>query len=582
MKVIGIDLGTTNSCIAYVNDKGIPEVIPSSEGGRTTPSVFAYTQDKEKLVGAPAVDQELMNPSSTIRSIKRRMGTNDRLMLNDKEFSPEEISSEILKKLKEDAESFLNDTVEAVVITVPAYFNNDQRKSTTIAGELAGLKVLRIINEPTAASLAYGLDKNKDETVLVFDLGGGTFDVTILKILDGMDFLVQSTSGDTFLGGDDFDQKLEKIILSKAEIQEDVLDENMKVRLREAAEKLKKELTSSKSSNVYIPYFYHENGLPKHLKVTVTRQEFEKEIEELIEKAKKCVDQAILDAKITYSEIDEVVFVGGSTRVPKIAESVELWTGKVPNRSINPDEAVAIGAAIQASVLSGQSDKEIYLVDVSPLTLGIETAGGVMTKMIERNTPVPASFSDIYSTAEDNQKLVEIKVYQGERPQTKDNKFLGKFSLEVDPAPRGAPQIEVTFDVDANGILSVSAIDKITGLSKSITLTGNSSLSSEEVQRMLKEAEENKEEDALFTITSNLQSVVRDQLIQVEELLRDNRDYFTEELIYELEDLLPSLEQGQTNENLELLRGLVTSTEDILKMASKQLSLIAESLINSE
>jgi molecular chaperone DnaK len=580
-KAIGIDLGTTNSVVAYVNDLGVPEVIPSREGGRTIPSVFAIA-DGEILIGKPAVDQEAMNASCTIRSIKRHMGTSERFSVlgSDHPLSPEEISASILKKIKADAEAFLGESVTDAVITVPAYFNNDQRQSTKTAGELAGLNVLRIINEPTAAALAYGLDKSVNQTVLVYDLGGGTFDVTVLKIADGMDFLVQSTSGDTRLGGDDFDKALEDLILSKSQINLS-LDDSMRSRLRDAAEQLKKELSSANTAHVNIPYFGFVDAQPVHVKATVSRVEFEQAIMVLLERTKRCVEQATRDANLNFKDIDEVVFVGGSTRVPLVAVEIEKWTGKRPNRSINPDEAVGIGAAIQASVLSGQSDKLVFLVDVTPLSLGVETQGGVMDVVIRRNTHVPSEATQIYTTAFDNQSSVDVKVFQGERPQTKDNRLLGEFKLDGIPsAPRGTPQIEVTFEIDANGILAVRAKDKITGVEQAVTLSGNASLTSDEIQKMLEDAEKNKSEDAQFIMVTNLQNTIRDQMIQVEELLRT--DALDEESRADLTDLLESLTQAQESNQLELMTSLIEAAKTSLTEASESVYALAQKHLNGE
>ena len=574
-KAIGIDLGTTNSVVAFVNDQGTPEVIPSREGGRTIPSVFAIA-DGEILVGKPAVDQEAMNATNTIRSIKRHMGTSTRLTIAGapNPLSPEEISAAILKKIKEDAEAFLGEEVTDAVITVPAYFNNDQRQSTKTAGELAGLNVLRIINEPTAAALAYGLDKNVNQTVLVYDLGGGTFDVTVLKIADGMDFLVQSTSGDTHLGGDDFDKALESLIMAKSQTQLE-LDDAMHSRLREAAEQVKKELSAAQVAQVNIPYFGFSNAQPVHVKTSITRKEFEEAIMPFLERTKRCVEQAVRDSSMTFKDIDEVVFVGGSTRVPRVSEEIEKWTQKRPNRSINPDEAVGIGAAIQASVLSGQSDKLVFLVDVTPLSLGVETQGGVMDVVIRRNTHVPSEATQIYTTAYDNQSSVDVKVFQGERPQTKDNRLLGEFKLDGIPAaPRGTPQIEVTFEIDANGILAVRAKDKITGAEQAVTLTGNASLTSEEVQKMLDDAERNKSEDSLFVMVTNLQSIIRDQIIQAEELLRT--DALDQETRDDLVDLLESLNQAQDSNQLELMNSLIEAAKTSLTEASEAVYQLAQ------
>jgi len=574
---IGIDLGSTFSVVSFVKND-IPEVIPNAEGNRITPSVYAIDENLQSLVGDLAVDFEAENPDRTIRLVKRKMssGFDKSFNFGDIKLSPCDVSSEILKKLKRDAEDFLGQEVTDAVITVPAYFNNDERQATKAAGELAGLNVLRIINEPTAASLAYGLDKNNESTILVYDLGGGTFDVTVLKLSDGCDFHVLSTAGDTKLGGSDFDSSLAEIILTKFNSQFDYdynqhtlesLDDTQKSRLRAAAEKAKKTLSQMEKTTVSIPMFAFRNRQPVNLSVIVTREEFEKCLDEPLLKTKACIEQAIRDADITYSDINEVVFVGGSTRIPYVAQKVQEWTGKRPNKSINPDEAVALGAAIQASVLSGSSDKLVFLLDVTPLSLGIETMGGVMNTMIRRNTQVPTEFRETFTTAEDNQTSVDVKVFQGERPQTKYNHYLGEFKLDNIPsARRGTPKIEVVFDVDANGIVTVKAIDEATNNEKVMILSG--SLSEEEMTKLLADAEENKIEDTRFIQISSLRDWLTSLKIQLFELI--DTKVLSDEEVKELVDLRESIEADFNSENIELLSSLVESGKELINLLTKK------------
>ena len=518
-KVVGIDLGTTNSCVS-VMEGGKPTVIANAEGFRTTPSVVAYTKNQDKLVGQIAKRQAVMNPENTFYSVKRfigrrvdevneeskevsyaveKAGANVKVkcpVLN-KQFAPEEISAEVLRKLAEDAGKYLGETVSQAVITVPAYFNDSQRQATKDAGKIAGLEVLRIINEPTAAALAYGLDKKSNERILVFDLGGGTFDVSVLEVGDGV-FEVLSTSGDTHLGGDDFDKVIVDHLADSFKANEGIdlrQDKQALQRLTEAAEKAKIELSSATQSEVNLPFITATPEGPKHLDLTLTRAKFEELASKLIDRCRVPVEQALKDAKLASSELDEVVMVGGSTRIPAVLELVKRITGKDPNQTVNPDEVVAVGAAIQGGVLAGEV-KDILLLDVTPLSLGVETLGGVMTKMITRNTTIPTKKTEVYSTAVDGQTNVEIHVLQGEREMASNNKSLGTFRLDgIPPAPRGVPQIEVTFDIDANGILSVTAKDKGSGKEQSISITGASTLSESEVDNMVKDAEANASAD---------------------------------------------------------------------------------------
>ena len=577
---IGIDLGTTNSCAAYVNSSGNVEIIPNSEGFRTTPSVFAIKSDKSILIGKYAADQEATNADNTIRSVKRSMGTNKRFDLGDSVWSPEEISSEILKKIKKDCEVALGKKVNQAVITVPAYFDHNQRQSTKTAGELAGLEVIRIINEPTAAALAYGLNDRRNQTILVYDLGGGTFDVTILAISEIGVFEVKSTSGDTNLGGDDFDEVLFNLVLKKLpHIKE--FDSTSRARLWQQCEQAKKNLSSSNSAEINVPYFMFVDNAPIHIDVSVNKIEFEAAIEPLLMRTKVCVERALKDAKLGPDDIDEVVFVGGSTRVPVISAFVEEWLLKKPNKSINPDEAVAVGAAVQAAILSGARERDILLLDVTPLTLGIETLGGVMTPMILRNTTIPTDYSQVFTTADDNQSFVDIKVYQGERPQVKHNRFLGICKLDnILPSPRGLPQIEVRFDIDANGIINVSAMDLLTGTSTEAAITGSSSLTSDEILRMINEAEDSQVEDGIFKEASGIKDVLHDRLVQVETMLRDSSSLFDEEVLDDLNDLKISLVEAIEGENkLEMLHSLNQSAKESIKLASKVINQEAASKI---
>ena len=495
-KTIGIDLGTTNSVVA-VMEGGKPTVIANAEGSRTTPSIVGFSKTGEKLVGQLAKRQAILNPDKTIASIKRHMGDDYKVNIDGKDYTPQEISAMILRKLADDASNYLGEKVTSAVITVPAYFNDAQRQATKDAGKIAGLDVLRIVNEPTAAALAYGLEKDKSEKVLVFDLGGGTFDVSILEIGDGV-HEVLSTSGDTHLGGDDFDQKVMDWICEEFKKQEGIDlkgDKQAMQRVKEAAEKAKCELSSVMETNINLPFITADANGPKHLDLNLTRAKFEDLSRDLLNRCKVPVENALKDAGITKNDINEVVLVGGSTRIPSVQQLVKEYTGKEPNQSVNPDEVVAVGAAIQAGVLAGEV-KDIVLLDVTPLTLGIETLGGVMTPLVPRNTTIPVSKSQVFSTAENNQTAVDIHVLQGERPMSRDNKSLGMFRLEgIAPAMRGIPQIEVTFDIDANGIVNVSAKDKATNKEQKITITNSSNLSEQDIDKMVKEAEANAQED---------------------------------------------------------------------------------------
>lgn len=497
-KTIGIDLGTTNSVVA-VMEGGKPTVIANAEGSRTTPSIVGFSKNGERLVGQLAKRQAILNPDKTIASIKRHMGDDFKVNIDDKTYTPQEISAMILRKLADDASAYLGEKVTSAVITVPAYFNDSQRQATKDAGRIAGLDVLRIVNEPTAAALAYGLEKDKPEKVLVFDLGGGTFDVSVLEIGDGV-HEVLSTSGDTKLGGDDFDQKVMDWITEEFKKSEGIdlkNDKQAMQRVKEAAEKAKTELSSVMETTINLPFITADANGPKHLELSLTRTKFEDLSRDLLNRCKGPVENALKDAGIAKNEIDEVVLVGGSTRIPAVQQLVKEYTGKDPNQSVNPDEVVAVGAAVQAGVLAGEV-KDIVLLDVTPLTLGIETLGGVLTPLVPRNTTIPVSKSQVFSTAENNQTAVDISVLQGERPMAKDNKSLGMFRLDgIPPAMRGLPQIEVTFDIDANGIVNVSAKDKATNKEQKITITNSSNLTDDDIDKMVKEAEANSAEDKL-------------------------------------------------------------------------------------
>jgi molecular chaperone DnaK len=550
-KTVGIDLGTTNSVVS-VYEGMEPVVIANAEGSRTTPSIVGFSKTGERLVGAAAKRQAVLNPDRTYVSIKRHMGTDYKTEIDGKSYTSEQISAMILQKLKTDAEAYLGEPVTSAVITVPAYFNDAQRTATKNAGEIAGLQVLRIINEPTAAALAYGLDKKNNQTILVYDLGGGTFDVSVLEVGDGV-FEVKSTSGDTHLGGDDFDNAVMEYLA--AEFQKDNgidlrKDKQASQRLREAAEKAKIELSSSLTTNVNLPFVTANADGPLHLDVNVTRAKFDDLTRELVQRTRVSVSQAIQDAGLKSSDIDEIVLVGGSTRIPAVQDLVKELVGKEPNRSVNPDEVVAVGAAVQAGVLAGEV-KDVLLLDVTPLSLGIETMGGVMTKLIERNTTIPTRKEETFSTAADGQTSVHVKVCQGEREIASHNKQLGDFELSGIPAaPRGVPKIKVTFDIDANGILSVSAKDEGTGKEQKITVTGSSNLDKSDIERMVKEAAAHAEED-------------KQQREKIEK--RNSADsliYNVEKTLSDIGDKAEETEKDEIKQKIETLRGLLNSVDD--------------------
>jgi molecular chaperone DnaK len=587
-KVVGIDLGTTNSCVS-VMEGGKPTVIANAEGFRTTPSVVAYTKNQDQLVGQIAKRQAVMNPDNTFYSVKRfigrrvdevneeskevsygveKAGSNVKVKcpVLEKQFAPEEVSAQVLRKLAEDAGKYLGESVTQAVITVPAYFNDSQRQATKDAGKIAGLEVLRIINEPTAAALAYGLDKKSNERILVFDLGGGTFDVSVLEVGDGV-FEVLSTAGDTHLGGDDFDKVIVDHLADTFKSNEGIdlrQDKQALQRLTEAAEKAKVELSNATQSEINLPFITATPEGPKHLDLTLTRAKFEELASKLIDRCAKPVEQALKDAKLSSSELDEIVMVGGSTRIPAVLELVKRITGKDPNQTVNPDEVVAVGAAIQGGVLAGEV-KDILLLDVTPLSLGVETLGGVMTKMINRNTTVPTKKSETYSTAVDGQTNVEIHVLQGEREMASDNKSLGTFRLDgIPPAPRGVPQIEVTFDIDANGILSVTAKDKGSGKEQSISITGASTLSDSEVEKMVKDAEANASADKEKRERIDVKNQAETLVYQAEKQLGELGDKVDADAKAKVEDKRVKLKEAVDKDDFDAMKSLLEELQQEL------------------
>lgn len=593
-KVLGIDLGTTNSCMA-VMEGGEPTVIPNAEGGRTTPSIVAFAKDGERLVGTAAKRQAVTNPEHTIFSIKRFMGRkfeeveheihlvpynvvkakngDAHVKINDKVYSPQEISAMILQKLKADAEAYLGEAVSQAVITVPAYFNDSQRQATKDAGKIAGLEVLRIINEPTAASLAYGLDKKSEEKIAIYDLGGGTFDVSILDIGDGV-FEVTATSGDGHLGGDDFDQKIIDWLVNDFKAAQGVdlsADPMVLQRLKEAGEKAKCELSSSQSTEINLPFITADASGPKHLNVTLSRAKLEELCDDLITKATTPVRTCLSDSGLSASEINEVILVGGSTRMPKVQESVKEIFGQEPHKGVNPDEVVSIGASIQGGVLKGEV-KDVLLLDVTPLTLGIETMGGISTPLIERNTTIPAKKSEVFSTAADNQPAVEIHVLQGERKMAGDNKTIGRFNLDGIPqAPRGTPQIEVSFDIDANGILKVLAKDLGTGKEQHITITASSGLSDEEIDAMMKDAEAHAAEDEKLKEKVDLKNQADSTVFQTEKFLKENEDKIKPEQKAEIEAAIEPVKKALEAEDYEAMKTTLEVLNEKMQAAATEM-----------
>nr|WP_202111966.1 molecular chaperone DnaK [Saccharibacillus sp. WB 17] len=571
-RVIGIDLGTTNSCVA-VMEGGEAVVIPNPEGARTTPSVVGFKKDGERIVGETAKRQAITNPDRTIASIKRHMGTNHKETIEGKDYTSQEISAMILQKLKSDAEAYLGQTVTQAVITVPAYFNDAQRQATKDAGKIAGLEVLRIVNEPTAAALAYGLEKSEDQTILVYDLGGGTFDVSILELGDGF-FEVKATSGDNHLGGDDFDQVIIDYLVAEFKKEQGVdlsKDKAAVQRLKDAAEKAKKELSGVMTTTISLPFITMVDGVPQHLELNLTRAKFEEISATLVERTLAPTRQALKDSGLSSNEIDKIVLVGGSTRIPAVQEAIKKLTGKDPHKGVNPDEVVALGAAVQAGVLTGEV-KDVVLLDVTPLSLGIETAGGVFTKMIDRNTTIPTSKSQVYSTYADNQPSVEIHVLQGEREMAAGNKTLGRFTLgDIPLAPRGVPQIEVTFDIDANGIVNVSATDKGTNKSQKITITSSSGLSDAEVEQMMKDAELHAEEDKKRKELVETKNNADQLLYQVDKTIKDLGDKVDAAEIEKANAAKEKVQKALEGDNVDEIKSATEELTEIIQQLSVKL-----------